>query len=41
VAKAGLREMVKPGLLAVLSPIVVGFTFRIIGGYRGDKLLGA
>jgi H+-translocating diphosphatase len=38
---AGLREMVKPGLLAVLSPIIVGITFRIIGSYRGKPLLGA
>jgi len=41
VNEAGLREMVKPGLLAVLSPIVVGVTFRIIGIYRGRNLLGA
>jgi Na+/H+-translocating membrane pyrophosphatase len=33
--------MVKPGLLAVLSPIIVGVTFRIIGSYRGRPLLGA
>jgi len=33
--------MIKPGLLAVLSPIVVGVTFRIIGSYRGKPLLGA
>lgn len=33
--------MVKPGLLAVLSPIIVGVTFRIIGTYRGRPLLGA
>ena len=32
---AGLRQMIKPGLLAVLSPITVGVTFRIIGSYRG------
>jgi len=38
---AGLREMVKPGLLAVLSPIIVGVTFRIIGTLRGRNLLGA
>jgi len=38
---AGLREMVKPGLLAVLSPLVIGFMFRIIGSYRGRNLLGA
>ena len=41
VNEAGLREMVKPGLLAVLSPIIVGVTFRIIGTYRGRNLLGA
>ena len=41
VNEAGLREMVKPGLLSVLSPIIVGVTFRIIGNYRGRPLLGA
>ena len=38
---AGLREMVKPGMLAVLSPIIVGVTFRFIGHFRGRPLLGA
>lgn len=38
---AGLREMVKPGLLAVSSPLIVGVTFRIIGSYRDRPLLGA
>jgi Na+/H+-translocating membrane pyrophosphatase len=41
VNEAGLREMVKPGLLAVFSPIFVGVLFRIIGSYRGRPLLGA
>lgn len=41
VNEAGLREMVKPGMLAVLAPIVVGVTFRIIGSYRDRPLLGA
>jgi Na+/H+-translocating membrane pyrophosphatase len=41
VAKAGLREMIKPGLLAVLSPIVVGVFFKQIGTLKGDDLLGA
>lgn len=41
VNEAGLREMIKPGLLAVISPIVVGVTFRFIGAYRGRVLLGA
>merc|ERR1719409_2115667 len=33
--------MVKPGLLAVLSPLFTGITFRIIGYYRDRPLLGA
>jgi len=33
--------MVKPGLLAVLSPISVGIIFRIIGYFRDRPLLGA
>lgn len=41
VNEAGLREMMKPALLAVLSPITVGLVFRIIGYYRGRPLLGA
>ena len=31
----------KPGLLAVLSPCVVGLAFRVIGAYTDQKLLGA
>jgi Na+/H+-translocating membrane pyrophosphatase len=38
---AGLREMVKPGLLAVASPITVGIIFRIVGTFRSRPLLGA
>lgn len=41
VNEAGLREMVKPGLLAVCAPIIVGVTFRVIGNMRGRNLLGA
>eukprot|EP01139_Manchomonas_bermudensis_P024546 Amastigsp_a842912_29.p1 type:complete len:826 gc:universal Amastigsp_a842912_29:98-2575(+) len=40
VAACALREMIRPGLLAVLSPIVVGFSFRFIGGRTGSPLLG-
>ena len=40
VAKAGLREMIKPGLLAVLSPIAVGLFFKQLSG-EGKELLGA
>ena len=41
VNEAGLRQMIKPGLLAVLSPITVGCVFRLVGSYRGRQLLGA
>ena len=41
VAKAGLREMIKPGLLSVLAPIVVGLLFKLIGLYSPKELLGA
>lgn len=33
--------MVKPGLLAVLSPITVGLIGRIVGSFRDRPLLGA
>ena len=39
--EAGLREMVKPALLAVISPVAVGLTFRFIGHLRNRPLLGA
>jgi H(+)-translocating pyrophosphatase len=41
VTKAGLKEMIKPGLLSVLSPIVVGLVFMFIGKWRNKPLLGA
>ena len=41
VNEAGLKQMIKPGLLSVMSPIIVGVTFRIIGSYRNRPLLGA
>ncbi|KAG2722421.1 hypothetical protein I3843_02G111500 [Carya illinoinensis] len=41
VASASLREMIKPGALAIVSPIVVGLSFRILGYYTGHPLLGA
>jgi H+-translocating diphosphatase len=41
VNKAGLKQMIKPGLLSVLSPITVGVLFRIIGAYSSRPLLGA
>ncbi|XP_062110927.1 pyrophosphate-energized membrane proton pump 2 [Humulus lupulus] len=41
VASASLREMIKPGALAIISPIAVGLLFRILGYYTGQPLLGA
>ena len=41
VNQAGLKQMLKPGLLAVLSPITVGVLFRMVGTYKGRDLLGA
>jgi H+-translocating diphosphatase len=41
VNQAGLKQMIKPGLLSVLSPITVGVLFRVIGSYRDRPLLGA
>ncbi|KAM1240662.1 hypothetical protein ACFX2I_046194 [Malus domestica] len=41
VASASLREMIKPGALAIISPIAVGIVFRIFGFYTGQPLLGA
>jgi len=40
VTRAGLREMVKPALLALGAPIGVGFLFKTIGGMTGRPLLG-
>jgi len=40
VAESALREMVKPGLLAVLSPLIVGVVFRHVGYYTMQPLLG-
>ncbi len=33
--------MIRPGLLAVLSPVAVGLSFRVLGYYTGQTLLGA
>ncbi|XP_058113509.1 pyrophosphate-energized membrane proton pump 3 [Magnolia sinica] len=41
VASASLREMIKPGALAIISPIAIGFVFRILGHLTGHPLLGA
>jgi len=41
VARAGLREMIRPGLLSVSAPIIVGFSFKLLGYYQDKELLGA
>lgn len=41
VASASLREMIKPGALAVVSPIFIGVSFKILGQYTDQPLLGA
>jgi len=40
VAAASLKEMRKPGLLALGLPIFVGSFFRVLGGLQGKPLLG-
>jgi len=40
VAAASLKEMRKPGLLALGLPIFVGTFFRLFGGLQGKPLLG-
>eukprot|EP00921_Rhytidocystis_pertsovi_P010555 GHVQ01016987.1.p1 GENE.GHVQ01016987.1~~GHVQ01016987.1.p1 ORF type:complete len:919 (+),score=104.96 GHVQ01016987.1:288-3044(+) len=41
VSRGALKEMIKPGLLAILSPLAVGFIFRVLGSYQNKPLLGA
>lgn len=41
VSRAALREMIKPGLLAILSPVIIGVIFRALGNYQNKPLLGA
>jgi Na+/H+-translocating membrane pyrophosphatase len=40
VTAAGQREMVKPGLLSVLSPILVSVLFKYVGLLTDQPLLG-
>lgn len=37
---ASIREMVIPGLIAVLSPVVIGFGPRLFGSDMGPEMLG-
>jgi len=40
ITKAALSEMVKPGLLAVFTPIIIGVGFKQLGDITGDNQLG-
>jgi K(+)-stimulated pyrophosphate-energized sodium pump len=39
--RAGLREMIAPGLLPVLGPIIIGVVFRFLPGYDGAMVVAA
>eukprot|EP01013_Petalomonas_cantuscygni_P038474 TRINITY_DN69621_c0_g1_i1.p1 TRINITY_DN69621_c0_g1~~TRINITY_DN69621_c0_g1_i1.p1 ORF type:complete len:905 (-),score=211.49 TRINITY_DN69621_c0_g1_i1:293-3007(-) len=41
VTHSALREMIRPGLLAVISPLAVGLGARVVGSYTGRVTLGA
>ncbi|KAF8817985.1 V-type K+-independent H+-translocating inorganic pyrophosphatase [Cardiosporidium cionae] len=41
VSRAALKEMIKPGLLSILSPIAVGCFFRMLASFTHNVLLGA
>eukprot|EP00547_Thalassionema_nitzschioides_P013066 CAMPEP_0194262504 /NCGR_PEP_ID=MMETSP0158-20130606/46577_1 /TAXON_ID=33649 /ORGANISM="Thalassionema nitzschioides, Strain L26-B" /LENGTH=820 /DNA_ID=CAMNT_0039002663 /DNA_START=164 /DNA_END=2626 /DNA_ORIENTATION=+ len=41
VTNAALKEMRFPGLVCVITPVVVGLVFRFVGEYTGRPLLGA
>jgi K(+)-stimulated pyrophosphate-energized sodium pump len=38
--KASIREMVVPGILAVVSPVVIGFGPKLFGSDAGPEMLG-
>jgi K(+)-stimulated pyrophosphate-energized sodium pump len=38
--KAAIKEMVKPGLLAVAAPVIVGFGGNLLGAGSGAQMLG-
>ncbi|GAW83727.1 vacuolar-type H+ pumping pyrophosphatase [Plasmodium gonderi] len=41
ISKKALIETIKPGLLGLFAPIIVGFLFKQIGTLQNNKLLGA
>jgi H(+)-translocating pyrophosphatase len=38
--KSAIHEMMRPGMLVLMTPIVTGMLFKRIGEYTGDPLLG-
>ena len=40
ITKAALQEMIRPGMLAVLTPIIIGVAFKQLGEITGDPQLG-
>ena len=40
VTKSALKEMIRPAVLALITPITVGLLFRFVGSYRGEQMLG-
>ena len=38
--ESAIKEMILPGLLAVITPVVVGFAPRIFGSNQGPEILG-
>jgi len=40
VTQAALQQMIKPALLALVSPVVIGLVFRHIGNMTNDRMLG-
>jgi inorganic pyrophosphatase len=35
-----LQEMVAPAMLALCTPVAIGFTFRLVGSYTGNRMEG-
>eukprot|EP01054_Gregarina_sp_Poly1_P001373 Gregarina_sp_Poly_1__1372@NODE_133_length_13228_cov_89_141783_g119_i0_p3_GENE_NODE_133_length_13228_cov_89_141783_g119_i0NODE_133_length_13228_cov_89_141783_g119_i0_p3_ORF_typecomplete_len879_score112_86H_PPase/PF03030_16/1_1e253_NODE_133_length_13228_cov_89_141783_g119_i01025912895 len=40
VSKASVRQMLLPGIIAVMSPVLVGVAFKLLGSCRDSPLLG-
>ncbi|KJP88714.1 V-type H(+)-translocating pyrophosphatase [Plasmodium fragile] len=41
ISRKALMETIKPGLLALFAPIIIGLLFKQIGKFRNNDLLGA